>query len=127
MSFDDILQLRAEPEFKSGRDASRGWIRNVSSKGWSDKELRQEIHHLLHQYREYMSIQKIKYSLTTLSCLAKLPAHIAGTFIGTIPALVTTGCSLFITRINLMEAELKAPGRELAYIDSLNKRICNYQ
>jgi len=78
MSFDDILQLRAEPEFKSGRDASRGWIRNVSSKGWSDKELRQEIHHLLHQYREYMRIQKIKYSLTTLSCLAKLPAHIAG-------------------------------------------------
>jgi len=108
MSFDDILQLRAEPEFKSGRDASRGWIRNVSSKGWSDKELRQEIHHLLHQYREYMRIQEIKYPLTTLSCLAKLPAHIAGTFIGTIPGPVTTGCSLLTTRIRGSSAPIAA-------------------
>jgi hypothetical protein len=96
-------------------------------KGWTEKETREEIQHLLDQYREYMRIQGVKYSMSSLSAFAKLSAGlIEDTIKLRLQNIAETVVSMFTANVNLMEAELKAPGREVAYIDQLNRRFESY-
>jgi len=109
--------LRAEEEFKLQRNALRSWIRNISVREMSKNEIIEEIRYLLNQYENYMRIQKIKYSRPNLSGILKFSASLLEDTVKLKAKDLTESiCSVFCQNINLVEAEINAPGRELAYI-----------
>ena len=115
--FEDLLMLRAEEEFKLRRNALRSWIRNISVREMSKNEIIEEIRYLLNQYENYMRIQKIKYSRPNLSGILKFSASLLEDTVKLKAKDLTESiCPVFCQNINLVEAEINAPGRELAYI-----------
>jgi hypothetical protein len=117
MPWDDFLQFRADEENVARLRALRLWIQKRATSAESVKIMEDELADALHQYRTYMDIQKIKYGdgvLSTVITAAKdllvdLTSANFGSGVG----------KLFEIRkhnLALKEAELKAPGREVAYI-----------
>jgi hypothetical protein len=124
VSFEDILQLRVEPEFVRKRNALRAWVRKLARENWSDADITQELRYLLDEYGGYMRVMRLKHTKTTLSAFVKAGAG----FIENIAKLklakvAESACSILSENINLAEAEINAPGREVAYIAALNSRL----
>ena len=111
----NLIQFR-----KENRDkllALRKWIYEITRKGLNIKEANIELQYLISEYKKAMSLYEIKYSrgkietITTASFevlenIAKIkPSNIAKAFF-----------DLKKQKMNLFEAEMKAPGREISYI-----------
>lgn len=80
-------------------------------------EIRQEIEWLVHEYRAHMHLHRMKITLGALETIVTATGdaleNIANLKFG---ALAKAAFSLKHRRIQLLEAERQAPGRELAYI-----------
>jgi hypothetical protein len=112
-----ILDFRLDGKLRGKFRALRKWqIEAVHSK-YSPQELSEELEYLISEYQSYMNIQKIKHRTGMLEIALTAPLE-------TIENLLKfkwgkAAKRLFSIRkskIHLLEAERKAPGRELAYI-----------
>jgi hypothetical protein len=95
----------------------RRWIRKLSVENLSAVECKQELDWLKHEFQSHLKLHKIKANAATFEAIVKAPLEI-------LENLVTLKFSkipdpLFAInkrKISLMEAELNAPGREIAYL-----------
>jgi hypothetical protein len=112
---ENIIQFRNENRNKLL--SLRKWIYEVTRKGMNAKEASVEIQYLMEEYKKAMSLYEMKYtrgkietiitaSLDIIENLAKFkPSNIMNPFF-----------SIKRQKMDLLEAELKTPGREIAYI-----------
>jgi hypothetical protein len=125
--FDEIMKLRNDAEFIQKRNALRSWMRRISNSNWNENDIREELRYLLYQYGEYMRIQKIKYTTTSLSGILKFIAGITEDIIKIkLKDATEAAFTLFKENIQLTEAELLAPGREVSYIHALRERLSSH-
>lgn len=97
--------------------ALKNWINDIKNSELSIKEIEEKIEYLLNEFRRYMEIHKIKYEMGIFETVIKATAEIienAAKF--KFGKLADTLFSFTKKEIQLMEAELKAPGKELSYI-----------
>ena len=122
--FEDVLQLRSESEFLARRDAMRVWIRKAAEGKASLTDLEEELIYLLNQYETYMSAVSIRYSLNSIGSILKFSAALSSQ-IATLrlKEAIDTVFSLAATPASLIEAELKAPGREVSYLSYLSNSL----
>lgn len=115
--YEKILEFKEDPDSRSKFLALRNWMIDISRAGYSQRELEEKIEYLLEEYERHLDFHAIKtrrsvfevVTITTLEALENI-----ATF-----KWSKLGKSLFsLGRMEyaLMEAERKAPGRELAYI-----------
>lgn len=118
-----ILDFRKDPESRRRLVDLRYWMNNVRNdvnKGKvSYDELEEQLEYLLHEYAEYMKLQKMKINTTFLETTFTMAAGLVENLIKIkFEAAVK---SLFLVRhrkIALLEAELAAPGRQVAFVVS---------
>lgn len=117
VSLERILEFRQNPETKAKMLALRRWIRNTATKQLSQNEIAEELDWLISEYQQHMRLHDMKYSRGTLEIVVKTIGELAEDLakfrfgkISTLPF------ALSHRRIDLLEAELKAPGREIAYV-----------
>lgn len=120
--WDDLIQFRREEETVAKLRAFRLWLQQRSVSKQTPREIQEELEHLLYEYQKYMEIQHKKFSQGAIS-----------TLISSTPELVTNIATLNFgnavkmlfdikgRHINLSEAELTAPGREVSYIAKLGQ------
>ncbi|CAG2154685.1 hypothetical protein [Cupriavidus numazuensis] len=124
ISFEDLLLLRKEDEFKERSTALRIWVNKIAGGNSPLHEIEEEYVHLRNQYERYLQVIRVRYSLTGIGALFLAAGEIAveaakfnvGNVIG-------KTFSLFSTRSALAEAELKAPGREVSFLNYLEKEV----
>lgn len=115
--WEQIIDYRNDPENQKSLLSLRRWIRKISTEDLSPVEIEEELEWLTNEFQSHMKIHKLKANTETLEVMIKTPFE-------TIENLIKLKFSkipepLFAlkkTQINLMEAELNAPGREMAYI-----------
>lgn len=115
--WEQIIDYRNDSENQKSLLSLRRWIRKTSTENLSPAEIEEELEWLMNEFQSHMKLHKMKANTETLEIMIKTPLE-------TIENLLKLNFSkiadpLFTLKkrqINLMEAELNAPGREMAYI-----------
>lgn len=121
-SWESILEFR--DELKSKKVSFRRWLNQLATKTQSAAEIQDEIDWMLQQYHDAMKYCRLKATpgildilvvapLETLENLAKLR----------LSTLAKTVLSLNKREIELAEAEMRAPGKECAYVFNAHDRF----
>jgi hypothetical protein len=119
-----IVEFRADPTVKRKLQLLRRWISRFATAQGSEREVREELESLLQDYEEYMKVQKMKYEIGAIRVLISTTLDI----IENIARFRPKGAfdAIFRVRekqIQLLEAELKAPGREVAFLSMVREKL----
>jgi hypothetical protein len=128
--FEAVLEFRSDPEAMRALRRLRHWMAGIARSGLSSQDIEGELNDLLDRYTEYMNLHKLKYYNGTFESLMSVSLDVLENL--TRLKFKTAFDSLFSLRartLALTEAELKAPGREAAYIsraeDALSQWLIN--
>jgi hypothetical protein len=119
-----ILDWRSDNQTQIKFRRLKKWMTDVTSIERRPKDLEDELGYLLDEYRAHMAIHRIKTNIGTVRSLIVGTAGLAENIIKLNWNRVAS--SLFSIRERhaaLLEAEQKAPGRELAYIVEATDRF----
>lgn len=115
--WEDVIAFRADTSAQEALRRLRRWVRKLTAESASPAEIRDELEGALDDYREFMRVHKIKTRQSTLrvviATVAEAIEDIAKLRLSKLSDLIFARST---RRTNLLEAELKAPGREIAYI-----------
>jgi len=111
--WEQIIDYRNDPDVQNDLFLLRHWITKKSFESQNVKEVINELEWLIHQFNEHMKFHRIKANKETFEAIVKLPFELGKLNISKLPETLF----LFKTRqLALIEAEMSAPGRELAYL-----------
>jgi hypothetical protein len=124
-SLERIIAFKNDPDKKRKRELLQRWTHRLAVKGISSEhEVTQELEWALHDYEEHMRFHKMKANRGILETVVATSAEIAEDLVKFRWGKLAQ--SLFSTshrEIDLLEAELKAPGRELAYVSKARTQL----
>jgi hypothetical protein len=116
-SLERIVEFREDPLSKSKLLGLRRWASKLTKLDMSPIEVAQELEWLLHEYEGHIRLQKMKVVKGTIETIVTVAAEIAEDLVkikwgklGKLPFLLSH------KKIALLESELSAPGREIAYV-----------
>lgn len=116
-SLEHILQFKQDPESKDKMFAFHHWAKTMMSQNAAPHEVAEELEWLAHEYQQHMRVHRMKVNRGTLEIVLTAAAELAENLVklrwGKLSKLPF---SVSHRKIDLMEAELKAPGREIAYL-----------
>jgi hypothetical protein len=112
-----IVEFRADAEAQLALRRLRRWMNQIGGKATSAREVEQELQHIYDSYTEYMRLHEMKISRGRFESFVTVTADVlqdlAHLRFGDVARAVF---SLTKKNIALAEAELSAPGREVAYV-----------
>ena len=115
--WEDIVEFREDPDTKSKFLALRNWMSEVARAKLSSSEIEEKIEWLLHKYQRIIEIHKLKFKKGVLETVITSGAEFIEDLIKLRFSKVAKQLfSIKRRKIELMEAEMKAPGREISYI-----------
>jgi len=122
--WEDVLGFRAEQRTQHLIRSLRRWIRKVVAESWTSAELEDEVRELVYEYEKHIRTAGMAHGIGTLTCVitgtTELVEDIVKLRLGRIAQLVTAGMD---RSVKFREAELQAPGRELALFPEVRKRF----
>jgi hypothetical protein len=124
VSWEQILEYRADPDSYSKFLALRNWMNDISQTRLSAVEIEQKLEYLLDEYQQHMRLHRMKTKLGTLETLITTTAEFLEDFANKRFSKVAK--ALFKTKhqqIELLEAELSAPGKEVSYLIATNNKF----
>lgn len=124
--WEQILDFRNDPDNQSALLNLRRWVRNISSENLTASEIEEELEWLLNEFENNMKLHKIKANTNTIEVWIKTPLEVLENLLTLkFSKLVDPLFAVKKRSISLMEAELQAPGREVAYILKTKKQFPN--
>lgn len=125
-AWEHINEYRSDSNSQSKFLALRNWMNDLSRSDLKPNEIEQKLIFLVDQYQNHMKLHKMKTRKGTLETIVVTSAEL----IENIAKLKLSEAAkkLFSFRerkINLLETELSAPGREVAYILDAHERFRN--
>jgi hypothetical protein len=121
-SWQDIIDFKAENRDKKW--AFRRFLETLATKRQTEAEIRDDIEWTLNEYRNAMKIHGMKSSQSFVDVFLITPLEILEDLVKFKWAKLAKGF-LSVTRrqVDLMEAEMKAPGKECAYLFDAQQRF----
>lgn len=117
VAWEKILEFRSDPETKRLLNYLRHWISDHSKKEASWQELLEEILYYCSKYEEHIQLHKMKSKSCVLETLLMIPAEMIEGVIRLKPTnIVKTLFTFKRQKVELLEQEKIAPGRDLAYL-----------
>jgi hypothetical protein len=121
-SWDDILAFKDEMRQKQWD--FRRFVHALATKQQSEAEVRDEIEYKLNEYTEAMKLHNLKASQSFVDVFVITPMEILENIVKFNWSKIAKGALQVSKRkVELMEAEMKAPGRECAYVFDARKRF----
>jgi hypothetical protein len=120
-----IIDWRNDEEAKIKFRRLKNWMNKVSErKDLNLNHLQDEVSHLLDEYQQYMKIQDAKFSSGALRTIVTTAAEVCESLMKLkFKSLAEMPFKINDAHIAMQEAELKAPGRALAYIVDAQKKF----
>jgi hypothetical protein len=121
-SWDDIFAFKAELLEKQW--GFRRFLGTLATKQQTEAEVRDEIEWMVNEYRKAMEIHHIKASQGLIDIYLITPLELIEDLVKFRWSKIAKGMlSVQKREVELMEAEIKAPGRECAYMFHARKRF----
>ncbi|MCE1004784.1 hypothetical protein [Pseudomonas sp. NMI1173_11] len=119
---EDILEFKQDTKVQKQLKTIQRWIRTSMAKEDTPQAIGEELADSLNDYTEHMRLARIKYNTEVFQALLTFP-------LATVERIIKLQFSqlfdpIFTVKkanIALCEAELKAPGRQLAYLHSVQE------
>ena len=122
--WEDLIQFRNETELRQHLSRLRVWVQERALSGAPSTQVEDELVALLHDYRQYMQLQHRKFGEGALSTVVLALADAVEQSLNFKPGTaLRTMLDIRARRIALEEAELTAPGREVAYVANVSRRL----
>ena len=116
-SWDDILEFRANEDAQRDLRRLRLWVNALAGSNRSPRDVTDELNDLYDRFTEHMRLHKMKINHgvfeTFVTVTADVTENLMKLRLGNAARVLF---SISQRRIAMMEAELQAPGREVAYI-----------
>jgi hypothetical protein len=125
-AWQDIIEFRKDPESMKRLRALRVWVRKFAkdTTATSLTEIKEEIEVLLDEYEEHMKLHRMKVNKGATETLLTVAGKVAEDLVKLKwGELVKLPFILRERKISLLEAEAKAPNRELAFISMARSRF----
>ncbi len=124
LPWEQVLEYRSDPESQRKFTALRVWMQDIVRKDYSKKEIEERILHMTNEYERHMKIHDLKTKRGTLkvvlvTSLETIENLVKFKWSKSVESLFT----LFEKKYDLIEAEMKAPGKEIAYILDAQKKL----
>ncbi len=121
-AWQDIIDFKEE--LKNKQWDFRHFLTGLATKKQTEAEAREEIEYLLNQYEEAMRLHDMKASHSFVDVFIITPIEILEDIVKfRWSNILKGGMAARKRKIELMEAEMKAPGRECAYVFDARKRF----
>lgn len=112
-----IADFRNDPDSQRKLRALHDWQNEISHADLKPHEIADKIAHLLDDYTEHMKLHHLKYDLGTVEMVVTTGAEVLEGLLRFKPTKIVSALFSFGKReLDLKEAELRAPGREVAFI-----------
>ncbi len=119
--WEKIADYRDNSENQKSLLALRRWIRKTTSQNLPINEVEEELEWLINEFQNHMKLHKMKENTETLEVMVKAPLEVIENLLKLkLSKIPEPLFALKKRQINLMEAELNAPGREMSYIIKTN-------
>jgi hypothetical protein len=123
-SWEQIIDFRSDPDSRGKFLALQTWITDMVHGDLTSSELSEKLEYLLHEYGQHMKLHQMKANAGVFQTITTFGAELAENLMKL--KLRNTADLLFSAKtrkIALLEAELNAPGREIAYIFRARERF----
>jgi hypothetical protein len=121
-SWPDVIDFKADLHDKQWR--FRRWLYSLATKKLTEAEIRDELEWSLNQYTKAMEIHRIKSSQSFVDVFVISSLEIIENLAKFNWSKIAKGMlSVQKRKVELLEAEMKAPGRECAYVFDARKRF----
>ena len=121
-AWEDIIQFKTEASHKNW--TFRRFLHTLASKNQTQDEVRDDIEWTISEYSKAMELHHIKASNSFVDVFVISPLEVAENLVKFNWSKIARGAlSVQKRRIDLLEAEMKAPGRECAYVFDARKRF----
>lgn len=122
--WEKILEYRNDTEAQNNLLALRRWIRQFGKEELSAGEIEEELEVLINEYQKYMTLHNIKSTASIWESVIKVSLeameNIATLKFSKLADILFTAKK---QKIDLMEAEINAPNKEIAYIVKTNEEF----
>jgi hypothetical protein len=124
-SLEQILSFRDDRDSKDRLLALRSWMLKAVSKPTPEKDLIEELDYLKAEYRRHMDLAKMKVDLVAWEATVVTASNSIGNAIKFGWGDIAKGKFILKHRkVDLLEAESKAPGREISYLVKAEDEFC---
>jgi hypothetical protein len=124
VAWEEIFNFRNDPDSKSKFLALRNWMNEIAKGQLLLTEIEEKLEYLLDQYENHMKFHKMKYHKGVLETLITTTAEVAENLVRLkFSKLAQLPFTIKNKKLALMEEEIKAPGREVAYIFKARKEF----
>lgn len=115
--WEQIQDFRQDSDSKEKYNSLKKWIRKIAKENLKTNEINEEIEYLMNDYEKHIKIHKIKTNHSVLKSTVITSAEMIENIMKLNFGEAAKKLFSFENRkISLLEAEMKAPGREIAYI-----------
>jgi hypothetical protein len=121
-AWDDLLQFKAETRDKQW--TFRRFLQTIATNRQTESEIRDEIEWSLNEYTKAMNLHHLKASNSFVDVFVITPLEIIENLLKFNWSKIAKGALQVRKRkVELLEAEMKAPGRECAYVFDARARF----
>jgi len=115
--WEQILEYRSDPDSRSKFLALRHWMGEVARAELTPAEVEEKLEYLIDQYQRHMRLHRMKTNVGTLETVVTAGAEVLGDLVSFKWGKAAQALfSLKRREVALLEGELTAPGKEVAYI-----------
>jgi hypothetical protein len=117
VSWEQIIEYRNDPDSAGKFWGLRNWMNEVAKSSLSATEIEDKLEYLMYQYQQHINLHKLKTNTGTLETVIVTGAEILENLMKVNWGKIAKGLfALKHRQISLLECELNAPGKEVAYI-----------
>lgn len=122
--WEQIIDFRNDSDMKYDRLKLRNWCNEVAKGEISGFQITEKLEYLTHTYEQHMKVHKATIATGSWETLLMIPAEMLEGLIRRKPTQIVKALfTIKHRRVQLSEAELNAPGREVAYIMKARERF----
>lgn len=124
--WEKIIDFRNDPDTKKKLVRLRHWISDIAESNKSQLEIVEELEYCYNQYEEHIKFHQMKIRKGVLETIIMIPAEAIEGILRLKPTkTLKTLFSVKHKKLELLEAELKAPNRDLAYLFDVNEKFAS--
>lgn len=111
--WEQLIDYRNDAKTQKSLLDLRRWIRKISTENLAPHEIEEEIEWLINEFENHMKLHKMKENTEAVEVITKAPLEFLELKFSKI---IEPLFAIKKRKINLLEAEMNAPGREMSYI-----------
>jgi hypothetical protein len=123
-SWEQILEYRSDPDAQGKFLALRNWANEVARSGLTPVEVEEKLEWLLYDYRKHLELHKMKTDTGILESVVVTGIEMLEDIVKLNWSKAAKALfSIKHRKVDLLETELKSPGREIAYIYNTQQKF----